>query len=89
MTTSSFWIAIEPNENEPSRPDAKVVVRGSAPHLSAARFWSRKLSANDVISSVAGLAAPTGRKAMRSIASASSDHDDERERDQQRRPAAR
>ena len=43
-----------PTVNEPSRPDAKVVVRGSAPQVSAAAFWSRKLSAKEVISSVAG-----------------------------------
>ncbi len=41
MTTSSFWIATGPIVNEPSRPDAKAVVRGSEPQVSAATFWSR------------------------------------------------
>jgi len=38
MTTSSLWISIEPTENELLKPEAKSVVRGSEPHLSAARF---------------------------------------------------
>ena len=71
VSTSSFWIAIEPIVNELLRPDAKSVVRGSDPQVSVARLWRRKLSANDVIRSVDALACLTGRKAMRSIARAS------------------
>ena len=41
MTTSSFWISTWPSVNDPSRPDANAVVRGSEPQVSAAAFWSR------------------------------------------------
>ena len=71
MTTSSFWIESEPTSTVSPRAAAKSVDRGVDPHVSAATFWSRKLSAKDVISRVAGLALRTGRKATRSMASAS------------------
>ena len=70
VITSSFWITTSPSANE-SRPDAKPVVRGSVPHVRAAPFCSRKLSAKDMISSVAGAACLAGRKAMRSMTRAS------------------
>ena len=47
-----------------------VVVRGSGPKISIARFCRKKLTANDVTSSVASSALRTGRNAIRSIPSA-------------------
>ncbi len=70
-TTSSFWIETDPISNESPRPVAKPVERGVDPQIRAARFWRRKLRANEVINSVAGLACRTGRNAIRSSASAS------------------
>ena len=83
MTTSSFWIESEPTSTVSPRAAAKSVDRGVDPHVSAATFWSRKLSANDVISSVAGLALRTGRKATRSHGERERDDDHERHRDQE------
>ena len=71
VTTLSQLIVNPPTSNDCRNRGVMSADLGSVVKIMRARFCRKKLTANDVISNVAGLRPRTGRNAMRSVSSAS------------------